>query len=108
MMEFEETNHRYVRGGLLGDTINTEPIVDNITDGGVYRKTLTPGLLNGWKKGDDYWSLFDIVLECKPNFEDDYSFGTVISGLSLLLGVCEKSRNKKKIKVQDCGIMIEL
>lgn len=108
LMEFEEVHHRYVRGGLIGDNIYAEPIVEGITDGGIYRKVLEPGLLNGWKSDSEYWALCDIVLECKPGYEDDYVFGKVLSGLSVLKGVCENNKTKKTLEVQDCGVVVGL
>ncbi|XP_064088632.1 uncharacterized protein LOC135203006 [Macrobrachium nipponense] len=108
LMEFEEDSHRFVRGGVVGDGIESEdPIVEDVTNGGVYQKKLEPGLLTGWKSDCDHWALFDIVLECKPGYEDDYSFGEVLSGLNLLKGVCEFSQNKKTIEVTSCGIVID-
>ncbi|XP_066953664.1 tripartite motif-containing 13-like isoform X2 [Macrobrachium rosenbergii] len=108
LMEFEEDSHRFIRGGVVGDGIESEePVVEGITNGGVYREKLEPGLLTGWKSDCNHWALFDIVLECKPGYEDDYSFGEVCSGLNLLKGVCEFSQNKKVIEVRVCGIVID-
>ncbi|XP_068246967.1 tripartite motif-containing protein 59-like [Palaemon carinicauda] len=107
LMEFEEDNHRFVRGGMVGEGVEDfDPIVDDITDRGFYQKKLEAGLLTGWKSGDEQWALFDVVLECKPGFEDDYTFGKVLHGLNLLKGICEYSQNKKVVEIQDCGIVV--